>query len=72
MVALARCNINLSKTSNKIATELCIPVLIALIASNLASLLKPHSGQSYHSVEFQSNTAIEEAILKITFLLMIK
>lgn len=72
MVTLARCNINLNKTLNKIATELCIPLLMALIASNHISILKSHSGQSHHSVGFQSNTVIEEAILKITFLLMIK
>lgn len=72
MVTLVRCNINLNKTLNKIATELCIPLLIALIASNHARMWKSRSGQSHHSVRFQSNAVIEEATLKITFLLMIK
>lgn len=67
MVTFVCCNANLNKT-----TELYIPLLIALIASNHASILKSHSGQIHHSVGFQSNTVIEEAILKITFFLMIK
>ena len=64
MDTLVRCIINLNKTLNKIANS--------LMASNHASMWKSHSGQSHHSVRFQSNPVTEEAILKITFLLMIK
>lgn len=72
MVILVRCHITLNKTLNKIATKLYIPLVIVLIALNHASILKLHFGQSHHSVEFRSNTVIEEAILKTTLFLMIK
>lgn len=72
MVISVRCHSNLNKTLNKIAIKLCIPLLIVLIALNHASILKSHSGQSHHSVEFRSNTVIEEVILKTTLFLMIK
>lgn len=40
MGTLVKCDVNLSRTLNKIATELYTPLLITLIASHNASILK--------------------------------